>query len=477
MIVVGAGWAGVAAAKSLISNGINNIRVIEPRDQIGGRSVAATLSDGTRVNIGANWIHGSGRVPEQPELNPVYQALLETQINHIEDKANATVYNTSSKEVKNQEMKSHELLQDLFAKVHDDYFIKFISYMVEVAKEVDPTSLSVSDAIQGFLKESDGAKMNQDERRCFELELRGNATKLAASLEDATVMDVFTAEDFGGPEIFVESFAELIESYASSIPSNSFLMNSAVTKINYGEDDIVTLEYVTEEKKISQVSAKKIILTVPLGVLKANVIQFEPKLPSWKTEAIENMSWGTIDMVVFVWDEDTQLPWDTGTGLQEIRRMDKMSAHLEDQGKWNLFYTYPLPSATRHGMVRQICIGYIAGRDLVELYEKDDEIEYKMGMLNALREMFGEENVPRPAEVIVKSWLKDPYTRGGYSYSQPDENMAAPVDGKIFFAGEATHTEYYQTVHGALLSGMDAVMKLIEEIRQRETNNEFSSEL
>src|SRR5262249_7726273 len=67
--------------------------------------------------------------------------------------------------------------------------------------------------------------------------------------------------------------------------------------------------------------------------------------------------------------------------------------------------------------------------------------------------------VPEPSDVLITRWGTDPYARGSHSFhrvgaSAADRRaLAAPVAGRLFFAGEATHAEHPSTAHGALLSG------------------------
>lgn len=76
--------------------------------------------------------------------------------------------------------------------------------------------------------------------------------------------------------------------------------------------------------------------------------------------------------------------------------------------------------------------------------------------------------VPEPTGVLLTRWRQDPFAHGSYSYlaadADPDDRnlLAAPVDGRVFFAGEATHGRYPATVHGALLSGRRAGEEVTE---------------
>ena len=84
--------------------------------------------------------------------------------------------------------------------------------------------------------------------------------------------------------------------------------------------------------------------------------------------------------------------------------------------------------------------------------------------LAVLRKMFGSD-IPEPEAYVRTGWGNDPFSRGSYSFQKLDcqKNdrplLAAPVAERLFFAGEATHSEYFGTVHGAYSSGVRAAPK------------------
>jgi monoamine oxidase len=88
--------------------------------------------------------------------------------------------------------------------------------------------------------------------------------------------------------------------------------------------------------------------------------------------------------------------------------------------------------------------------------------------LDVLRKLFGNA-IPEPTGWQLTRWGSDPYSFGAYSYMRPGsgassyEGLAAPVDNRLFFAGEATSAAYSATTHGAYLSGLrcaDAIRRV-----------------
>ena len=83
--------------------------------------------------------------------------------------------------------------------------------------------------------------------------------------------------------------------------------------------------------------------------------------------------------------------------------------------------------------------------------------------VSVLRSYFGDDKVPDPSNYIVTNWLNDEFTLGAYSYHQVGSNqntrneLFAPLDDRLYFAGEATSCSHAGFTHGALISGVDAV--------------------
>ncbi|HEY2235604.1 MAG TPA: FAD-dependent oxidoreductase, partial [Candidatus Angelobacter sp.] len=77
---------------------------------------------------------------------------------------------------------------------------------------------------------------------------------------------------------------------------------------------------------------------------------------------------------------------------------------------------------------------------------------------------------------FVHDWQADPFSRGAYSYTavggiDAAQALAAPVDGTLFFAGEATNVKGYTgTVHGAIATGLRAAKELLESARMKPEN-------
>ena len=98
---------------------------------------------------------------------------------------------------------------------------------------------------------------------------------------------------------------------------------------------------------------------------------------------------------------------------------------------------------------------------MAQWMEKSGEQTTIAFVLDKLRSVAGQQSVPNPTQAIVSAWDGDAWVKGAYSCARPGASeqrsvLARPIDDRIFFAGEASSSDYYASVHGACLSGTAA---------------------
>ncbi|KAL1310693.1 hypothetical protein AAFC00_000952 [Neodothiora populina] len=250
-----------------------------------------------------------------------------------------------------------------------------------------------------------------------------------------------------------------------SLPSRlNVRFNSTVKQIKYTANDPdgpATIECVDGHV----VHADKVVLTSPLGVLKAESIKFEPSLPDWKQGAIKRMGFGLLNKVVLVfeqsfWDEK----YDMFGLLNEAERKNSMDPtdYASRRGRFYLLWNCVKNSG------RPMLIALMAGRAAHDVEITDTGVLLQE-IMERLKATFSPHHVPAPVEVIVSRWKRDPFTRGTFSFVGPNTNpgdydvMAAPV-GNLHFAGEATCGTHPATVHGAYLSGLRAAGEVVDSM-------------
>jgi monoamine oxidase len=189
-------------------------------------------------------------------------------------------------------------------------------------------------------------------------------------------------------------------------------------------------------------------VTLPQGVLKAGYVTFSPALPEEKLRAIERMRMGILNKVYLrfpriFWPEEP----------------DMLGYVSERKGEWTEWLNIA------HYTGQPVLLAFNAadyGRAIEDL--TDDEIV--AAAMATLRTMFGDD-IPEPEAALITRWGADPYAHGSYSFmalgANPDhyDDLAAPVGGRVFFAGEATSADFAATVHGAYLSGLRAAEEIL----------------
>jgi monoamine oxidase len=246
--------------------------------------------------------------------------------------------------------------------------------------------------------------------------------------------------------------------------ASKIFTEAKVTKIDHRSIP-VKVTYKNSQGNFVTVRAKKVLVTVPLGVLQQGSINFVPSLPFKKRKAINKIGMGLMNKVILLWSGPSDVFWPTST---------EWFADLTNRNTNMEFFN---PYMYNGG--KPLLVGFVSGREAKDLEDQfgNDEAAYKSEMKNialvALRNMFGSGNVPEPDDVIVTKWGKDPYSYGSYSYNKlgvyrtSRSTLSATVNNRLFFGGEATHPKYFATVHGALLSGNTAGTRIWNSLRRK----------
>jgi monoamine oxidase len=188
------------------------------------------------------------------------------------------------------------------------------------------------------------------------------------------------------------------------------------------------------------VAAKCVIVTVPTSIIAGEIIRFDPPLPD-KLEAAAGLPLG-VDDKLFI-SLQGRLP-----GVEHDVYLVGSTTSRETM-------TYQVRPLDRPAIY---C--FFGGRFAAAL-EREGEgamLDFAAGELTRL---FGNGVRTQLALLAATAWRRDPWARGSYSYALPghaDDRaiLAAPVDDRLFFAGEATSPNFFSTAHGAWLSGVTA---------------------
>ncbi|KAF2282916.1 hypothetical protein GH714_043336 [Hevea brasiliensis] len=431
VIVIGAGISGIAAAKTLHEAGIHDMLIVEATPRIGGRLMKTQFS-GLTVEKGANWLFGGGLWPipcwTLPKNLSSELPSMTMKISH-QTPLNKKVDYTLPSWVPKTPL---EMVIDFY---HNDY---------EDAEPPKVTSLKHTYPRNEFVDHGE---------------------------------DPYFVADPRGFEIVVQYLAK---QFLSSLTSDPRLkLNKVVREISYSKSG-VTIK--TEDG--STYNSKYVIVSVSLGVLQSDLIEFQPTLPvssfricflnfpnnllcSLTLNLGKNESAMEKNCNIRLWHDHIYqdlskvplqvLAFRPGTEFflyTHVRRgYYPLWQHLENEypGSNILFVTVTADESRR---IEQL---------------PDEAIEAEIMVI--LKKFFGD-NIPKPESILVPRWGLDRFYKGSYSnwpdsYSQKRKDQLADPIGPVYFTGEHTSNNYIGYATGAYFAGIDTANDLIECFKKK----------
>lgn len=413
-LVIGAGMAGLAAADRLAEGG-ERVTVVEGRGRTGGRIHSVRDWEGTVLDTGASWMHGD-------EANPLSALVQETGVR-------TSVFNRSTETA--YDPKGRRLLFDRHRRNMEDLnLLQEHMYWTTVgAGQRESMAEGIDQALL------DANLFRGRARDVKEIAHRIIESDHGAQPEEVAFSAMGDRNEFSGDDVvFPDGMDQLTDHLARGLDVR---LEHAVTSVAHGGDGVrVRVEGPGGEETLA---ADRVLVTLPLGVLKAGQVGFDPGLPGEKMDAIERLGNGRLEKLFLRFDE---VFW----GDAEVL------VHLgTESGTW--FHWYAAQRVL--GAPVLICRnGGRAARFLEEM-EEGEAVEHAMA---SIRKMF--RKAPDPVEHLITDWMADPFARGSFSYTAVGATdvdrtvLAEPIEDRVFFAGEATEIEHPATVHGAMLSGL-----------------------
>jgi hypothetical protein len=226
-------------------------------------------------------------------------------------------------------------------------------------------------------------------------------------------------------------------------------LNTVVESIEYpANQSLVTVTTTNGAKHV----ANHVIVTVPIGVLKAGTITFVPPLPTEKQGAIERMGSGLLNKVFLEFRPEDQF-WPSGPDAPDV--IGTSSPH---RGAFSVWINMQKITG------KPILMAWASG-DAARVIEHWNNETTQSAALQRLRNTFPGK-VPNPINTTITRWNQDEYAKGSYSTfgltTQLTDRalLAAPVTNKILFAGEATVDLAFAQVTGAYTSGIREATRL-----------------
>ncbi|CAL9690747.1 unnamed protein product [Knipowitschia caucasica] len=434
VIIIGAGASGLAAARQLHNFG-TQVMVLEARERIGGR-VWDNTSMGVTVGHGAQIVNGCIN-------NPI--ALMCEQMG----------------------IKMHKLGDrcDLFQeggqvtdpsidKRMDFHFNAILDVVSEWRKDKSqsqdtPLGEKVQEVKKNFLQES-GVQFSDLEEKVLQFHLSNLEFACGSPLGQVSARswdhNEFFAQFSGDHTLLTKGYSVLLHKLAEGLDIRT---KCPVKSIDYTGD----LVKVTSTNG-SQWTAQKVLVSIPLTLLQKNYIHFKPPLSERKMKAIHSLGAGIIEKVAL------QFPfrfWDSK--IQGADYFGHIPPSPDHRGMFGVFYDMN-PQGKQ-----AVLMSIISGDAVAAVREMDEKVVIDMCM-KILRELFKEQEVPDPLKFFVTHWSRDMWAQMSYSYvktggsGEAYDILAEDIQGKVFFAGEATNRHFPQTVTGAYLSGVREASKM-----------------
>ena len=418
-IVVGAGVAGLAAARSLTSQGFR-VTILEGRERIGGR-IWTDRSLGIPLDLGASWIHGIRRNPLTDISNDAGIRTVKTDFDAIK------LYDIDGTALVDDDLDD---LEELFEQIFED--------LLE-AKRSAGDNASIAGAVSSALARRD---LSDAQRRgvewviASEIELEAAADLDELSLRNWDEDDAFKGDDV----LFPEGYAQVPEVLAEGLDIH---LDHLVSEIACDERGVA----ITTNRGVFR--GDRAVITLPLGVLREGTVRFSPVLPDSKLSAIQDLQMGTLNKIAMRFGERF---WPA-----EPHFLGYLDESAEEAMNFLNMFPYD-------GEPALMAFARGAHARSLEQLSTGDVTEQVMAQL---RGMFGN-SISDPTNATFTRWHGDPFARGSYSHVPPGgsmadyEELAQPVGDRLFFAGEATTRRYPGTVHGALLSGEREAERIVQ---------------
>jgi monoamine oxidase len=410
--VIGAGMAGLAAARALQAAGVT-VTVFEARERIGGRVWTDRTWQGLPVDMGASWIHGLKR-------NPITALAQEAGVTLQRTEYDSAVAFGAGRE--------HP-----YPKEPWDILEKAQKRAWKAPADMDLRAAVMALPLWSDLSDKRRTALRSAVHRMVEHEYGADWSALSARHYDED--DAFR----GGDALFPQGYDQLAQYAAQGLDIRLGATVRAVQSMAKG----VRLTF--EDGQVAEVDAA--ICTLPLGVLQAGDVTFDPPLSPARQEAIAGLGMGLLNKCWLRFDAPPPVP--AADWILNLGPPDDL---------W--------PEWVNPGGDAPLLLAFNAGPRADEIEALDDAATLASAH-SALQGMFGS-RFPAPVAAKVSRWRADPLARGAYSYHAVGTGVATRAalagldwDGQLAMAGEATSTDHPSTVHGAWMSGLAAAQALL----------------
>jgi monoamine oxidase len=405
--IIGAGAAGLGAAHALKDSGLSTI-VLEARDRVGGRAHTIQAAPDVVFDVGCGWLHSA----DQNSFVGIAQQLnfeLNKELPPWRERAYGKAFPQADR--------------DAFMRALDEFYDR-IEQAARRGKDVSADRYlepgnrwnPMIDAISTYVN--------------------------GCELDQVSILDVDAYEDTDVNWRVRRGYGALIAAYGAQV---QVALNCAVRLIDHSGNRIRI------ETSRGTLDADRVIVTVPTNLIVDEAVRFSPALPD-KLDAARGLPLGLADKVTLALAEPDALPRE-GNLRGATMRTEMGTYHIRPFG--------------------QPCIeGFFGGRFARQLEDAGDGA-IAAHSIDEIVSFLGNDFRRKLKPLSESRWAHDPFARGSYSHALPGHAdkravLAAPVDGRLFFAGEATSPHFFSTAHGARDSGERAAKEVLAATSQPE---------
>lgn len=406
VIILGAGAAGLGAARRLAGAGVA-VRVVEARNRVGGRAFTTHDPSGLPIELGCAWLHSADE-NELSGLALYYGLTVDKTVPPWRIQLDGIGFPADGQAA------FRAALERLFDRI---YKAGNAESDQPAARLLDPGGRwnPLLDAISTYMN--------------------------GVEWDRVSVRDFSNYHDSGVNWRIAEGYSSLMAALAAGI---DITLECPVRLIDHSGSQVRI------ETPRGDLQARAVIVTVPTSVIAAGGLRFRPALPD-KTDAAAALPLGLADKVYLRVDGAEEFPKDSHL-YGSVDRVGTGTYHLRPFG-------------------RPFLEAYFGGQCARDL-EAQGEAAFASFAIGELASLLGDGIRKRLHPVAVTAWERDPYARGSYSYALPGHadaraTLATPVDGRVFFAGEACMANDFSTAHGAYRSGVAAANAVVAALAKR----------
>lgn len=398
--IIGGGAAGVAAARRLHEGGIDCL-ILEARSRLGGRAWTVTDSTGFKLDLGCGWLHSADRNP--------WVKVAEAQ--------GYTIDKTPPPWMRPALQRGFPLAEQEQFRAAMDKFYERLGHVVQRDRDMPASAaLEPGDRWNGLVN-AVGTYIS------------------GAELDRVSARDFDNFDDTGVNWRVAEGYGATVAAHGEGLPA---VFDCPVRRIDHSGARLRI------EADKGDIAADQAIITLPTAVIAKNEGLFAPALPD-KTEAAGKLPLGLADKLFMTLD-----------GAEEFDPESRLFG-ATDRSATATYHLRPFG--------RPMIEAYFGGSHAWALEAEGDRGFFDFA-LSELTRLLGSGIARRVKPLRLHRWGADPFAGGSYSYAVPGAaecraTLAAPVDGRLFFAGEACSKGDFSTAHGGWLTGTAAAAEVI----------------